>query len=89
MAKGKGGSGKNYVSKGERRSSAKTSNAWTTADRMGFKMNALKKGKDVTFTMANPNKNETNKPFIRVKVSGRDWMKGGYTMKQKVGVSND
>lgn len=75
MAKGKKASGKHYTSKGERRSSISTASMWTTADRMRFKMAALAKGKDVVFTIENPNKNETNKPFIKVKVSGRDYLK--------------
>lgn len=76
MAKGKSSSGKNYTSKGERRSSAKTPNR-DPGQKILNKMAALNKGKDVYFTMENPNKNETNKRFIRVKVSGRDWIKTG------------
>lgn len=75
MGKGKKASGKNYTSKGERRSSMKTANCWSAADRMLFKMDALYKGKDVYFTMENPNKNETNKKFIRVKVNGKAFVK--------------
>ena len=74
MGKGKKASGKNYVSKGERRSSMKTSSGWSSGDRMLFKMAALDKGKDVVFTIANPNKNETNKPFIKLKVDGKWWL---------------
>jgi hypothetical protein len=75
MAKGKKASGKTYVSKGERRSSMKTSDMHTTADRMLYKMDALIKGRDVYFTVANPNKNETNKRFIRQKVDGKLFVK--------------
>ena len=75
MAKGKKSSGKNYTSKGERISSIKTAGSWTKADRMLFKMKALAKGKDVTFTFANPDKTQTNKQFIKVKVSGKAWVK--------------
>ena len=39
------------------------------------KMAALRKGKDVWFTIDNPNKNETNKRQIRVKRNGREWLK--------------
>ena len=53
----------------------KTANCWSAADRMLFKMDALYKGKDVYFTMENPNKNETNKKFIRVKVNGKAFVK--------------
>lgn len=76
MAKGKKSSGKHYTSKGERRSSMKTPNR-DPGQKILNKMAALNKGKDVYFTMENPNKNETNKRFIRVKVSGRDWIKTG------------
>lgn len=75
MAKGKKSSGKNYTSKGERKSSMSTASGWTAADRMGFKMDALYKGKNVVFTIANPNKNERNKPFIKIKVDGRAFVK--------------
>lgn len=74
MAKGKSASGKHYVSKGERRSSMKTPNR-DPAQKMLNKMAALKKGKSVYFTMENPNKEQTNKKFIRVKVDGRQWLK--------------
>ena len=86
MAKGKGGSGKTYTSKGERRSSMKTPNR-DPGQRILNQMKALDKGKDVVFTMANPNKNETNKPFIKVRVSGREWLKRGDFIKKAV--SND
>lgn len=74
MAKGKSASGKHYVSKGERRSSIKTPNR-DPAQKMLNKMAALKKGKSVYFTMENPNKEQTNKKFVRVKVDGRQWLK--------------
>ena len=38
-------------------------------------MRALHKGKDVVFTIPNPNKEETNKRFVKVKVSGRQFLK--------------
>lgn len=74
MAKGKSKGPGGLVSKGERRSSTKTDWIHTDADRILFKMDALRKGKDAYFTVANPNKNETNKRFIRVKVSGKGWL---------------
>jgi hypothetical protein len=37
-------------------------------------MAALEKGKDVVFTIANPNKAETNKPFIRQRISGKEFL---------------
>ena len=82
MGKGKSGSGKTYTSKGERRSSMKTANR-DPAQRLLNQMAALNKGKDVVFTIANPNKNETNKPFIRQKVSGREWLKRGEFIKKQ------
>ena len=36
------------------------------SDRIINQLNAYLKGKRVILTVANPNKNETNKPFIRV-----------------------
>ena len=87
MGKGKKASGKNYTSKGERRSSISTKNT-DPAKRMLYKMDALAKGKDVYFTIENPNKNETNKRFIRVKVSGKEYVKTrgtGYIMKSAMG----
>lgn len=74
MGKGKKASGKHYTSKGERKSSISTK-IKDPAITMLRKMDALSKGKDVWFTIENPNKNETNKRFIRVKRSGREWLK--------------
>ena len=82
MGKGKGGSGKTYTSKGERRSSIKTRNK-DSGQRLLNQMDALSKGKDVVFTMENPNKNETNKRFIKVRMSGREWLKRGENTKSK------
>lgn len=79
MGKKKGGKSSGAVSKGERRSSIKTSGVGVSnAEKMLRKMDALRKGKDVVFTMANPNKAQTNKPFIRVKMSGKSFLKGYY-----------
>lgn len=72
MAK-KGGSGKTYVSKGERRSSMSTK-VKDPAQRLLNQVTALAKGKDVVYTIENPNKNETNKRFIKVRVSGKDFV---------------
>lgn len=85
MGKGKKASGKHEVSKGERRSSMRTKGVGVTeADKMIRKINALKKGQDVTITIENPNKNETNRPFIKHKVRGKAYQKyitGGAEMK--------
>jgi hypothetical protein len=72
MGKGKKSSGKTYTSKGERRSSIGYRDA--PDQRMLNKMAALEKGKDVVFTIENPNKNETNKPFIRQRISGKEFL---------------
>ena len=60
-----------YTSKGERRSvRRKTANAVrserTFADRLSNQLNAWSKGRRTMVTIENPNKNETNKRFIRV-----------------------
>lgn len=85
MGKKKGGKSSGAVSKGERRSSISTRGVGVTAaEKILRKMDALSKGKDVVFTMANPNKAQTNKPFIRVRASGREFLKGNYSMKSIV-----
>ena len=58
-------SGKTYVSKGERRSSMKTS-IKDPGTRLMNQKKAWLQGKNVVLTIENPNKNETNKRFIRV-----------------------
>lgn len=82
---GKKASGKNYTSKGERISSMSTgSYSKNSADTMLNKLHAVAKGKDITLTLENPNKNETNKRFIKYKVSGKSYQKymlGGPDMK--------
>ena len=57
--------GKNYTSKGERKSSISTRNT-DPAVRLINQRAAQARGKRVVYTVANPNKSETNKPFIRV-----------------------
>ena len=54
-----------YVSKGERRSSIKTSTK-SAAARVVNQQAAHLAGKRVMVTIPNPNKNETNKRFIRL-----------------------
>lgn len=79
MAK-KGGSGKTYTSKGERpvvnkkiRNAAR-SDYMQSQDRALNQMKALSQGKDVVMTIPNPNKTETNKRMIKVRVSGREFV---------------
>ena len=85
MAKRKKSSGNNYTSKGERRN---VSRAVTKAARKSYradhlkvmnnKMTAFFKGFNVTDTIENPNPNETNKRYIKVRFQdahykGRDY----------------
>ena len=71
---GKKSSGKHYESKGERPNLArKTKNAMRRdylenhqLERLNNQISAWKKMKNVMLTVPNPNKNETNKRFIRV-----------------------
>lgn len=66
------------TSKGERKSSMRTRGIGINqAIKVNRKMDALRKGKDVVFTMSNPNKAETNKPFVKVRVSGKNFLKYG------------
>lgn len=85
MAKGKKGSGKTATSKGERRSSMRTRGVGVDGgDKMLRKLAAVTKGKDITLTIENPNKAETNRPFIKYKVRGKAYQKyasGGAEMK--------
>ena len=66
---GRGKSRDSYTSKGER---PNVSRRWLKLtrkdndDRTYNQWDAFMKGKNVVLTIKNPNKNETNKPFIRV-----------------------
>jgi archaellum biogenesis ATPase FlaH len=56
----------------------------SSGDRFMNQMKALAQGKNVVFTVENPNKEETNKRFIRQKVSGKNYLnsrKGTFIMK--------
>ena len=59
-----------YTSKGEVGNSMKTrlrpGDEGYASQRIQNQLNAHLKGKRVVLTIANPNKNETNKPFIKV-----------------------
>lgn len=71
MAKGKRSKGDNYTSKGERPNvSKKTLKAMRQGAEPGLhqlnQVKAWRKGRNVVLTIPNPNKNETNKRFIRV-----------------------
>lgn len=72
MAKGKKSSGKHYVSKGERPNVKRETVVGTRRDNANVlsrevrKLEAWSKGKNFVLTVANPNPNEKNKPFLRV-----------------------
>ncbi len=72
MAKGKRSSKNNYTSKGERPNTTKSilkAKRLEYNDTMSQLINQVKawrRGKKVMLTMQNPNKKETNKPYIRV-----------------------
>lgn len=80
MAKGKG-SGKSYTSKGERSNVSKgilremRAAYLQSGMRLLNQQKALAKGKDIVMTIENPNKNQTNKPFICVKVAAKTYAK--------------
>lgn len=85
MAK-KGGSGKTYTSKGERKNVASNIRNGVRADRdsgqkMLDKQAAWKKGSNPWVTLPNPNKEETAKRFIRVRYN--DLMHGSYKELEK------
>ena len=72
MAKGKRSSGNTYTSKGQRPNSNRSAlkaqriEYKTSMDRLNNQVSAWRRGKKVMLTIHNPNKKETNKPFIRV-----------------------
>jgi hypothetical protein len=72
MAKGKKSTGKTYISNGERRNvNKKILNAirrdyMNSGERIVNQLRAFHANKKVMVTIENPNKNETNKRFIRV-----------------------
>ncbi len=79
MAK-KGGKSKGFISKGVHSNvSSKVTNALRSeylqsGDRALNQMKALRQGKDIVVTVANPNKEQTNKKFIKIRVSGKDFV---------------
>ena len=72
MAKGKRSSGNTYTSKGQRTNTnksvlkARRIEYKNTMNRLNNQVSAWRRGKRVMLTIHNPNKKETNKPFIRV-----------------------
>lgn len=92
MAKGKKSSGKNYTSKGERSNVSKATLRLMRAgksegDKLIDKQNAWLKGSNPWVTIDNPNKEQTNKRRIRVRMndlmrgSAKDREKNMYVMK--------
>ena len=81
---GKKKSRASQTSKGERRNVvAGLSDDRTELQKVNDKMKAHLKGKNVMLTIANPNKNETAKPFIRVPAK-QEWRHTGkFIMKDK------
>lgn len=75
MAKRKGGKSKGFISQGERPNVSKKlrnalrSDYLQSGDRAVNQLKAHRAGKRVMVTIANPNKTETNKRFIRVPAS--------------------
>lgn len=73
MAKGKGGSGKTYTSKGERRSSIKTPNT-DPGQRMLNQIKALKQGKNVVWSLPNVSKEGKVLPATKIAVNGKEYL---------------
>lgn len=79
MAK-KGGKSKGFISQGKHSNvDRKTVNAMRTeylqsGERVLNQLAALKKGKDVVMTVPNPNKEKTAQKFIKVRLSGKEYV---------------
>ena len=79
MAK-KGGKSKGFISQGKhsnvdrRITNAIRSEYMQSGERIMNQLRALKQGKDVVMTVPNPNKEATDKKFIKVRVSGKDYV---------------
>lgn len=86
MAKGKSSSGKTYTSKGAHRNvSASTlrlmRSSRSEAEKLANKQAAWLKGGNPWVTIANPNREQTNKPFIKVRMN--DLMHGSAKEREK------
>lgn len=92
MGKGKKASGKNYVSKGQHRNVSKSTLRLMRAsksetEKLLDKQNAWLKGSNPWLTIENPNKEQTNKKYIRVRMNdlrggtAKDLEKRSYIMK--------
>lgn len=86
MAKGKSSSGKKYTSKGVHSNVSRTTlrmmrSAKTEGQKLDDKQAAWLKGGNPWVTIANPNKEQTNKRFIRVRMN--DLMHGSAKDREK------
>lgn len=88
MAKRKGGKSKGNVSAGVHSNVSKSlrkemrNDYMNSGDRIVNQMKALRQGKRVMVTISNPNKSETNKPFIRVTAQEAGWKSGSSFARQ-------
>lgn len=79
MAK-KGGKSKGFISQGVHSNvKSSTLNAIRSeyrqsGERIMNQLRALKKGKDIVMTIENPNKEDSSRRFIKVRVSGKDYV---------------
>jgi hypothetical protein len=87
MGKGSKSSGKNYTSKGERKSSMSTK-VKDPGQRMLNQIDALKKGKNIVWSLPNISKDGKVLPNTRVKVNGKEYIAkmkhNGYQHKDSV-----
>jgi hypothetical protein len=76
----KGGKSKGFISQGKHSNvdrkivNAMRSDYLQSGERIMNQLRALQKGKDVVMTVPNPNKEATDKKFIKVKVSGKEYV---------------
>ena len=79
MGKKKGGKSSGNVSAGIHSNVSKSTlramreGYKASPERMLNQLAALRKGRNVVMTIENPNKEQTNKRFIKVKVSAKEW----------------
>lgn len=91
MAKAKGGKSKGFVSQGKYKNVSQKTKNLVRNGRSGLEVQAAKmaaywKGQNPWITMENPNKEETNKRFIKVKANdlyGLPKNRGQYMMGKK------
>lgn len=80
MGKKKGGKSKGFVSQGAHRNVKASTLRLMKAgynqsfDRIMNQLKALKSGKDIVVTIPNPNQDDKSRRFIRVRVSGKEYV---------------